>query len=209
MQIWATNCSGWDDCGAELQCVVCRHIPTKECRRQDPSADPRDAILILLVTPGVIKNNKPSAYQVLSHPELAGHVASTGPHVKFANLRVPTKNLLAAPGRGAVLVEQAFTFTAVLVGAMSVSIIRAAYETALKFAKQDTRGGAEPIVGRQSVANLLINVKMNCDAARALTWAAAQAVESGRGPEMALEAKIFCSEIAVKSVMDAMSAVGV
>jgi nitroalkane oxidase len=49
-----------------------------------------------------------------------------------------------------------------LVGAMSVSLMRAAYEAALKFSKQDTRGGAEPIIGRQSVANLLMNVKMNC-----------------------------------------------
>ena len=129
--------------------------------------------------------------------------------MKFANLRVPAKNLLAALGRDTVLVEQAFTFTAVLVGAMSVSTIRAAYEAALKFAKQDNCGGAEPIVGRQSVAILLMNEKMNCDAVRALMWAAAQAVESGRGPEVALEAKIFCSDIAVKSVMDAMSAVGV
>jgi alkylation response protein AidB-like acyl-CoA dehydrogenase len=79
----------------------------------------------------------------------------------------------------------------------------------LKFAKQDICGGAEPIIGRQTVANLLMNLKMNCDAARALTWAAAQVVESGRGLEMALEAKIFCLDIAVKSVMDAMSAVGV
>jgi len=207
--MWATNCSGWDDRGAELQCVVCRQVPKSGSRQQDPSADPRDGILILLVTPDVIKNNKLSAYQVLSHPELAGHIASTGPRVKFDNLRVPARNLLAAPGKGAVLVEQAFTFTAVLVGAMSVSIMRVAYEAALEFSKQDTRGGAGSIVGRQSVANLLMNVKMNCDASRALTWAAAHAVESGRGPEMALEAKIFCSDIAVKSVVDAMSAVGV
>lgn len=188
---------------------MCRHVQSSESRQQDPSTDPRDAILILLVTPEAIKNNKQSAYQVLSHPELAGHVASTGPHVKFQNLHVPAKNLVAAPGHGAILVEQAFIFTAVLVGAMSVSIMRAAYEAALKFAKEDTRGGADPIIGRQSVANLLMNVKMNCDASRALTWAAAHAVESGRGPEMALEAKIFCSDIAVKSVVDAVSTVGV
>jgi alkylation response protein AidB-like acyl-CoA dehydrogenase len=188
---------------------VCRQVSRSGSRQQDSSADPRDAILILLVNPEVIKNNEQSAYQVLSHPELAGHVASTGPRVKFDNLRVPAKNLLAAPGKGAILVEQAFTFTAVLVGAMSVSIMRAAYEAALKFSKQDTRGGAEPIIGRQSVSNLLMNVKMNCDASRALTLAAAHAVETGRGAEMALEAKIFCSDIATKSVVDAMSAVGV
>jgi nitroalkane oxidase len=207
--MWANNCSGWDDRGAELQCVVCRQVSRSGSRQQDPSVDPRDAILILIVTPEVIKSNEPSAYQVLSHPELAGHVATIGPRVKFENFRVPAKNLLAAPGKGAIIVEQAFTFTAVLVGAMSVSIMRAAYEAALEFSKHDTRGGAEPIIGRQSVANLLMKVKMNCDASRALTWAAAHAVESGRGSEMAVEAKIFCSDIAVKSVVDAMSAVGV
>lgn len=161
------------------------------------------------MTPDVIKNNKANAYQVLNHPELAGHIASTGAHVKFDNLRVPANKLLAAPGKGATLVEQAFTFTAVLVGAMSVSIMRTAYEAGLEFAKRDTRGGAQPVIERQSVANLLMNVKINCDAARALTWAAAHATENARGPEMALEAKIFCSEIAVKSVVDVMGAVGV
>jgi hypothetical protein len=110
---------------------VCRQVSKSESREQDPSADPTDAVLILLVTPEVIENNKPSAYQVLSHPELAGHIASTGPHVKFDNLRVPAKNLLAAPGNGAILVEQAFTFTAVLVGAMSISIVRAAERSQL------------------------------------------------------------------------------
>jgi alkylation response protein AidB-like acyl-CoA dehydrogenase len=91
---------------------------------------------------------------------------------------------------------------------MSVAIMAAAFEAALDFAKSDTRGGAEPIINRQSVADLLMEVKMKIDAARFLTWKAANALDNGLGGELALEAKIFCSDLTVKAVADCMSAVG-
>jgi len=206
-KMWATNCSGWDDRGADLQCVVCRAV-TGDSDVQDPNENPEDATLILLVTRETIASNERDAYQVVSHPELAGHTACNGPRVKFTNLRVPAANVLAPPGKGAALVTGAFSASAALVGAMSVSIMRAAFEAALKFAKEDTRGGAEPIISRQSVADLLMDIKMRTDASRLLTWKAAEALEGGAGPELALEAKIFCSDNALKAVTEAMSTVG-
>lgn len=91
---------------------------------------------------------------------------------------------------------------------MSVAVMAAAFEVALDFAKSDTRGGSEPILTRQSVADLLMDVKMRIDASRFLTWKAADALDKGLGGELALEAKIYCSDYAVKSVTDCMSAVG-
>ncbi|KAH8602290.1 acyl-CoA dehydrogenase/oxidase [Bisporella sp. PMI_857] len=205
-KMWPTNCSGWDDRGADLQCLVCRFAQNGE--EQDPDADPADSILILLVTREVVARNKESAYQVLSHFETAGHTSTAGPHTRFTEFRVPDHNLLAAPGKGAQIVTQCFTATAALVGAMSVGIMAAAFEAALAFAKSDTRGGAEPIFGRQSVADLLMDVKMRIDAARFLTWKACHALDSGLGGELSLQAKIYCSDLAVKSVVDCMSAVG-
>jgi alkylation response protein AidB-like acyl-CoA dehydrogenase len=205
LQMWATNFSGWDDRGADLQCVVCRH--SQDGKDQDPTSDPADAVLILLVAREVVQNNKASAYQVLNHPEIAGHSSVNGPHVKFTEFRVPSHNLLAAPGKGAPIIIQCFTATAALVGAMSVGIMAAAFEAAFEFAKSDTRGGSEPILAHQSVSDLLIDIKMRTDAARFLTWKACHALEKGNG-ELALEAKIFCSDMAVKAVTDAMSAVG-
>ena len=96
----------------------------------------------------------------------------------------------------------------VVVGAISVGIMSAAFESALSFSKSDARGGAEPIFGRQSVADLLMGVKMRIDASRFLTWKACHALDNGLGGELALEAKIYCSDLAVKSVMDCNSAVG-
>ncbi|KAF2807895.1 acyl-CoA dehydrogenase NM domain-like protein [Mytilinidion resinicola] len=180
---------------------------------KDPNSDPATSILILVVTSAEIANNKPAAFVVLGDPELAGHKAASGPHSRFTEFRVPEKNLLAPPGSGAELVEKTFGSSAALVGAMAIGIMRAAFDAALAFAKSDTRGGTAPILYRQSVADLLIDIKMRVEAGRALTWKALSCLEKGPGGfearlEIALEAKIWCSDQAVKCVMDAMKTVG-
>jgi alkylation response protein AidB-like acyl-CoA dehydrogenase len=206
MKMWATNCCGWDDRGADLQCLVCRF--SQDGKDQDPKADPADSIMILLVTREVVENNEQSAYQVLKHLEITGHSSTAGPHTRFVEFRVPGRNLLAAPGKGAEIVSLSFTSSACLVGAMSVGVMSAAFEAALEFAKSDSRGGAQALLSRQSVSDLLMDIKMRTDAARFLTWKAANAFDNGNGLEICLEAKIYCSDLAVKSVVDAMSAVG-
>lgn len=150
---------------------------------------------------------------MLSEPELGGHIASSGPHSRFTNLRVPAENVLAPPGKGALVIEQTFGMSAAIVGAMSVSIMKAVFEAALDFAKSDTRGGATPILERQSVADVLIDIKMKIEASRLLTWKAMHCLENGPGDmsarlELALEAKIYCSDNATKCCVDAMKVVG-
>ena len=166
-KIWATNSAGWDFEGADLQCVVCRVTPPP-----DPS-NPASAIMILLVTPEDIKQNDPDAFKVLRHISTAGHTACSGPHIKYSNLRLPAKNVLCPPGTAAPIVNTAFDCTAIMVGAMSVGVMRSAFDAALKFAKGDNRRGASELLGRQAVADLLSGVKMQTEACRALTWKAA------------------------------------
>lgn len=129
--------------------------------------------------------------------------------MKFTNLRVPASNLLAAPGQGAAVIEKAFTLSAALVGAISVGVMRRTFGLALEFAKKDTRNGKVPVIERQSVADLLIDIKMRCEASRALTWKACVGLEKNENAaELAYETKIFCSDGAVKCVVDAMNLVG-
>lgn len=205
-QIWATNSAGWDFEGADLQCVV--------CRTTNPSSDePTDAIMILLVTIADIKRNSSGAFKVLRHVSTAGHTACSGPHIKYTNLRVPAKNVLCPPGTGAAVVSGAFDGTAVLVGAMSVGVMRAAFDAALAFAKGDKRRGAADLLTRQAVADLLSNVKMQTEACRALTWKAANCLENGPGDynarrELALAAKVYCSDACTKAVTEAINVVG-
>ncbi|KAJ9137519.1 putative acyl-CoA dehydrogenase [Pleurostoma richardsiae] len=211
-KLWTTNSGGWDGRGADLQCVVCRLLgdPTAP---PDVEAEPASLILILMVTREDIAANAPGSYEVLENPELAGHTAASGPHSRFYEFRVPSKNLLAPPGKGAQVVEMTFGSSAAIVGAMSVGIMRAAFEASLGFARSDCRGGTVPIIQRQSVADLLVRVKTRTETARLLTWKALHAIENGPGHwlsrlELALEAKIFASDAAVESVVDAMKAVG-
>lgn len=112
------------------------------------------------------------------------------------------------------MVEQTFGSSAAIVGAMSVGIMRSAFEAALKFCKDDTRGGAVSIINHQSVADKLMDMKMRVDAARLLTWKALSGIENGPSGwenrlEAALEAKIWSSDQAPKVVVDAMGVVGV
>ncbi|KAE8420350.1 acyl-CoA dehydrogenase/oxidase C-terminal [Aspergillus pseudocaelatus] len=164
--------------------------------------------MILLVTRDDIAANPPDAYAVVSHPETIGHRAVSGPHIRFRNF--VAKEAIAMPGTGAEVIEAAFTASAALVGAMAVALMRRCCEMTLQFAKSDTRNGSEPIINKQSVADLLIKMKMRCEAGRALTWKACSSLDRlPEAAEIAYLAKIFCSENAVQCVIEGMNAVGI
>jgi alkylation response protein AidB-like acyl-CoA dehydrogenase len=185
------------------------------CRTTKPSSDePADALMIIMVTTEDVKRNDPGAFSVLRHLSTAGHTACSGPHIKYTNMRVPAKNVLCAAGTAAPIVLGSFDLSAVLVGAMGVGIMRAAFDAALEFAKGDNRRGAVPLLERQAVADLMINIKMQTEACRALTWKAANSIQNGPGDynarrELALSAKVYCSDAAVKACIEAINVVGV
>lgn len=88
-QTWATNSGGWNFRGADLGCVVCR------CTNPDipESASPTDRIMVLLVTAADIERGGEGVFEVLRHQELAGHTASSGPHLKVCfYLKIPVDN---------------------------------------------------------------------------------------------------------------------
>lgn len=209
-KMWATNCAGWDFKGCELACVVCRDVTDGE----EYEGDPRDKVMIVLVTRADLERNGEGSFEVVRHVEMPGHSSVSGPHVRYNDVRVPAKNVLCPPGQGAQVAFGSFDASAVLVGAMGVGVMRAAFDAALSFAKRDSRGGAVPLLERQAFADLLSGIKMQAEAARALTWKAAHALENGPGDydarrELALAAKIYSSEAAVKACTDAINAVGV
>ena len=169
--------------------------------------------MILLVTIADIKRNRSGTFKVLRQISTAGHTACSGPHIAYTNLRVPTKNVLCPPGTGAAIVSASFDCSAVLVGAMSVGTMRAAFDAALAFAKGDNRRGVSELLTRQAVADLLSGIKMQTEACRALTWKAANCLEHGPGDynarrELALATKIYCSDTCTKAVTEAINAVG-
>ncbi|KAL4938641.1 hypothetical protein BDV06DRAFT_49439 [Aspergillus oleicola] len=209
-KMWATSSAGWDYKGADLSCVVCRCVESDVVAT---ASHPRDLIMVLLVTRADIEEGGPGSFQVIKDIETAGHKAVSGPHIKYTNMRVPAKNVLCAPGKGAEVITQTFEISAMLVGAMGIGIQRAVFDAALAFSK-DPRGGTKPIGQHQAVADLLINIKMRTETSRFLTWKAAHCLSVGPGEhaqrrEHALLAKVHCAESAVQSCLDAINAVGV
>ncbi|KAL7941437.1 acyl-CoA dehydrogenase/oxidase [Trichoderma barbatum] len=211
-KLWTTNSSGWDGKGAALSCLCCRY--SEEGGPQDPNDDPASNIVILLVTRDTIAQNEPEAYQKIAEPNLMGHIATSAPLTRYTNFKVPVTDILSVPGHGASIIERAFSMSAALAGAMAVGTMRAAFEAALKFAREDSRRGTVPVIERQSPADLLINAKLKIDTSRILVWKALDGIERGTGDdssryEACLQAKIYCSDQAVSAVWDTMQLVGI
>ncbi|KAM5364071.1 hypothetical protein ACJZ2D_011688 [Fusarium nematophilum] len=176
-KLWTSNSAGWDDKGADFACVVCR-LTDDEDSPQDPEADPASLIVILMSTRETVAANGADAYKVQGEPQLTGHIATSGPHTRFADFYVSKENLLAPEDKGSAIIERAFGISAALVGAMATGIMRTTFKTALNFAKSDTRRGSKPIIEHQSVADKLIDCKLRIETSRLLTWKAAHSLDN-------------------------------
>src|SRR5580704_16466842 len=193
---WVSSATGWDRKGADILCVVCRTAP---------DAPPEKAISIIAV-------ERPASGIVFERAiESVGHRAHLMPQFGFENVSAPRHNLLGEEGGGLALTAASFTGTAALVGILGVALMRAAFDFALHFARTERRGGAHPIIEHQAVGYAWADAKTTIEAARYLSWRACHAVDtqSPAADELAIQAKIYGSETAVRVITDLMLVVGV
>ena len=193
---WVSSATGWDRKGADVLCVVCR---------TDPDAPPEKSISIIAVerpSPGIVFERAIDSL---------GHRAHLTPQFGFENVAAPRHNLLGQQGSGLALTAASFTGTAALVGVFGVALMRAAFEFALHFARTERRGGIHPIIEHQAVGYALADAKTAIESARYLNWRACHAVDtqSPAADELAIQAKIYGSETAVRVITDLMRVVGV
>jgi alkylation response protein AidB-like acyl-CoA dehydrogenase len=193
---FTTNGSGWDGNGAHLYTVVCRTDLTK------PPAESLAVIVVPGATPGV---------EVVGYLDTAGHRAVASPRVHFQDVRVPAGNILGKPGDGEAICRRSFSWTAALIGAACVGVMRAAFDEAFEFTRTDKRSGNVPVIEHQNAGYMLADLKMRIEAARYLTWKACHQLDltERRSDELAIMTKVYCSELAVQVVYDAMRLVGV
>jgi nitroalkane oxidase len=193
---WVSSATGWDRIGADVLCVVCR---------TDPGAPPDKAVSIIAVerpAPGIVFERAIDS---------VGHRAHLTPQFGFKDVHAPRHNLLGQEGGGLALTAASFTGTAALVGIFGVALMRAAFEFALHFARTERRGGVHPIIEHQAVGYALVDAKTTIESARYLSWRACHAVDSQSpaSDELAIQAKIYGSEAAVRVITDLMRVVGV
>lgn len=193
---YTTNGCGWDGNGAHLFTVVCR---------TDPAKGARESMAVVLVpgdAPGI---------RLAGFIDTVGHRATVSPRMRFENVRVPLDHMIGAPGDGLDIVGTAFSWTAALIGAATVGVMRAAFDTALDFARTEKKLGSHPVIEHQNVGYMLADLKMKIEAARYLSWKACHQFDTtgSVAQEIAIMAKVYCSELAVQAVYDAMRLVGV
>jgi butyryl-CoA dehydrogenase len=193
---WISSASGWDRKGANVLCVVCR---------TGSGGPPERSVSIIAV-------EHPAAGFVFEDAvDPVGHRAHFLPRFRFDDVSVPRGNLVGEEGGGFALTAASFTGAAALVGIFGVALMRAAFDVALQFSRTERRGGIHPAIEHQAVGFSLADAKTIMEATRCLAWRACHAVDekSLAADELAIQAKVFGSETAVRVISDLMRVVGV
>jgi acyl-CoA dehydrogenase len=138
-----------------------------------------------------------------------GQKASVQNEFIFHDVEIPENNRLGDEGTGFLIAMKTFDRTRTGVAALSVGNARAAYETALHWAKNRIQFGA-PITANQGVSFMLADMATEVEAARLMTWYAAWAYDNGLKAASKLSAmsKMYASDVGMKVTTDAVQVMG-
>lgn len=128
--------------------------------------------------------------------------------VILEDVRVPHENLLGDENIAFFGAMKMLEYSRPAVAAAAVGVARAAYEYALDYAKQRVQFG-KPIIQNQAISFMLADMKTKIDAARLLTWRAADLAD--RGESCTVEgsmAKAFAAEVAMEVTTNAVQILG-
>jgi butyryl-CoA dehydrogenase len=143
-------------------------------------------------------------YIVARLEEKMGQHASDTAQILFDNCRVPAACLLGTLGDGYRIALSNLEAGRIGIAAQSVGMARAAFEAAVKYAKERVTFG-KPIAEHQAVSFRLADMATQLDAARLLVWRAALLKDAGKPClKEASMAKMFASEMAEKVCSDAI-----
>ena len=157
------------------------------------------AFLVPTATPG---------YVVASLERKAGQHASDTAQIRFEGCRVPAQNLLGEEGQGYKIALSGLEGGRIGIASQSVGMARAAFEAALRYAREREAFGV-PIFEHQAVQFRLADMATSIEAARQLILHAAALKDAGRPClKEAAMAKLFASEMAERVCSDAIQVHG-
>jgi butyryl-CoA dehydrogenase len=130
--------------------------------------------------------------------------ASSTAELVLTDLRVPKENVLGNVNEGFKIALKALDGGRVGVAAQALGIAEAAFETAVRYAKQRQQFG-KAIAEFQAIQWMIADMAVNIDAARLLVYKAAVAKDTQKYfQKEAAMAKLFTSELATKCASDAI-----
>jgi len=165
--------------------------------RTAPGVDAHTLSLIIVPTetPGVIIGPAEKKMGLKGSPTHA---------VTYANVRVPGGNLLGEAGHG---LRQALTVLdggRICIGALSVGLAQAAFEEALRYAKE-RRAFGKPIAEQEAIQWMLVDAATEIQTARLMVYYAAWLKSEGRSFSLqAAMAKLYATEMAERVCRNAI-----
>jgi butyryl-CoA dehydrogenase len=127
----------------------------------------------------------------------------------FQDCRVPKANMLSKEGMGFIVAMKTLDQTRPGIGAQAVGIAQGALDEALKYSRERVQFG-KPVASQQAVQHMLADMATQIEAARALVYAVAKAVDGGLKDftKEAAMAKLFASDVAMRVTTDAVQVFG-
>ena len=155
----------------------------------------------------IVPTNSPG-YTVARLEEKMGQHASDTAQIVFDACRVPAGQLIGEPGKGLKIALSGLEGGRIGIAAQSVGMARAAFEAALRYAKERVAFG-QPIFQHQAVQFRLCEMATQIEAARQLVHHAASLKDAGMPclTEAAM-AKLFASEMAERVCSAAIQTFG-
>jgi len=135
--------------------------------------------------------------------------ASSTRELVFRNCLVPQENMIGRQGMGFIMTMRLLDYSRPGLGAQAMGLAQGALDAAVDYAKERIQFG-HPIIAQQAVQQMLADMAMQVEAARALVYAAARTIDSGAKNftgESAMS-KVFASDVAMKVTTDAMQIFG-
>ena len=124
--------------------------------------------------------------------------------VAYDSVRVPASNLVGERGKGLHYTLATLDGGRIGIGALAVGLAQAAFDEALKYAKERQAFG-EPIANHQAIQWMLAEAETNINAARLMVYQAAFTKAQVRPfTKQAAMAKMFATEMAEKVCRDAI-----
>ena len=135
--------------------------------------------------------------------------ASSTRELVFRNCLVPADNLVGREGAGFIVVMRVLDYSRPGIGAQAVGICQGALEAAVDYTRQRIQFG-QPLISLPVVQQMLANMDIKTEAARALVYSVAKTIDSGAKSftEESAMAKVFASDMAMQVTTDAVQVCG-
>jgi isovaleryl-CoA dehydrogenase len=126
----------------------------------------------------------------------------------FEDMEVPAENLLGEENKGLHVLMSGLDRERIVYSIAPVGVAQAAFDVAWQYAQERSQFGM-PIVGFQMVQSTLAQIATEIQAARVLSyWAAVKAEQGKRVRLEASYAKLFCGQVGVRCVSEAITIFG-